>query len=84
METYYNKVYDILETVGAALNMRKTFVHAMLKEDEREYCEEWRFMGVFGMSGKYWKRDNKISGDVNDRVVSSINTELSELNKLGE
>ena len=59
-EEISNKIYDILEDIGASPNMRDSFVHTHVND---EHQHEWRFMGLLGYGGKFWNErlyiDNK-------------------------
>jgi hypothetical protein len=45
-----NKIYDILEDIGASSTMRESFVYTQTHED----CHEWRIEGHLGFGGKFW------------------------------
>ena len=47
---YAEKIYDILEEIGASSNMRDSFIHIQTNSQ----CDEWRFMGKLGFGGKFW------------------------------
>lgn len=52
-----NKVYLILEDIGAASSLRESFIHAHIID---EFQHEWRFQGLLGFGGKFWNEYNYI------------------------
>ena len=53
-EEIANRLYDILvDDCAATKSMRDSWVHHQTKPDE--LCTEWRFGGLLGMGGKFWR-----------------------------
>ncbi len=51
-----NAVFDVLVEVAAApVGMRDNFVHAQTTG----HCSEYRFQGVLGFGGKFWRSSNR-------------------------
>jgi hypothetical protein len=86
-----NKVYDILESIGASTAMRKSFVYTHTKQE----CNEWRFQGKLGFGGKFWNEWSYIeeryrwrvscyTEDKTERnleIIHRVNIELNVLSK---
>jgi hypothetical protein len=85
-EEFYNEVYDILMKQAGAIGgwQRESFVfHFMQSEPPRE----WRFQGLLGFGGKFWRNDGRIyvncySEDrtpARERMIEATNKALDEL-----
>jgi hypothetical protein len=67
-ELFYNKVFDLLASIGGAPeSMRSNFVHHHTKE---EPPKEYRFQGHLGFGGKYWSEDNVVSYYAEDYTIA--------------
>jgi len=44
------KIYKILEDIGASSSIRESFIYDQTHED----IHEWRFQGLLGFGGKFW------------------------------
>jgi len=44
------KIYIILEDIGAPSSMREAFISSQTREE----IHEWRFQGLLGFGGKFW------------------------------
>jgi hypothetical protein len=44
------KIYIILEDLGATSSMRESFIYLQSTDD----LNEWRFQGLLGFGGKFW------------------------------
>jgi hypothetical protein len=56
---FYEKAYDILmELGGARLYWKENFVFSLTEEDSYKFSDsfEYRFQGIFGFGGKFWRR----------------------------
>ena len=75
----YEKIYDILMTHGASESMKESFITAHANGE----CDEWRFSGVLGFGGKYWRKTNDVtcysedSNDEREDLIKSINSQLN-------
>ena len=58
------KVYKILEDIGAPSNMREAFIHYQTKDE----IMEWRFQGLLGFGGKFWNEYSYINNKYEWRV----------------
>jgi len=81
-----NKVYDLLVSIGGALEKeRRDFIY---HHCEDEYgCSEWRFQGNLGFGGKYKSQTNHVSNyPENETNFTKAVKELlqAELKKLKE
>lgn len=75
-EDLLNATYTVLvEMGGAGPSMRDNFI-ANWPE-----CEEYRFRGMWGMSGKIWWNDGKpyVSGERYEKELESINRVITDL-----
>ena len=76
-----NKIYDLLVRIGkASEDQRNSFIHHFCVS---EYgCDEWRFGGVLGFGGKYWRGTNRVSCYSEDEtpkrlyIINELNLEL--------
>lgn len=77
---YYNKVYDILVSIGARERMRDIFVNAHVTQD----CREWRFESVFG-TAKYLNQHKAVSPNFTSpedkEKLTEINTSIKKIIK---
>lgn len=73
-----NKVYDILEEIGASSNMRDAFIHTQTTED----CDEWRFQGKLGFGGKFWNEWSYLDRRYSWRVSCYTEDETPQREKL--
>ena len=83
--SFYHSVYNILVSIGASRSLQDDFVRVHAEG----VCDEWRFMGIFGMSGKYWRERNEVTGPnpyaheptskEQERELDRVNKALKEL-----
>jgi hypothetical protein len=78
---FFTKVYALLMTVGAPYDMLDAFVHSHVHNEQDN--DGWRFCGIFGMSGKYWREQNQISGDDHEEEMERVNKFLAALSQKG-
>lgn len=59
----FSKIYDLLvEHAGAGIagsSPKETFVRFFAEPYEIYPCTEWRFCGVLGFGGKFWRYDGR-------------------------
>ena len=84
----YHKVWDILvEYAGAREDDRPRFVQACLEKDKFGCLREWRFCGLLGFGGKFWRNDGNIyiscypedRTRTRDKIVAEVNGLLAEI-----
>ncbi|MFA5152820.1 MAG: hypothetical protein WC554_09695 [Clostridia bacterium] len=73
-----NKVYDVLEEIGASSVMRDAFIHTQTTEE----CREWRFMGALGFGGKFWNEYSYINNKYEWRVSCYLEDENPKREKI--
>ena len=80
----FGRVYDTLvKTAGANPNQKDSFIHNHC--DSKWPCDEWRFCGLLGSGGKYWRKTNSVScyreDETKERltIIKKTNEELSAL-----
>lgn len=80
----YNKVYDLLVSIGGAPEgYRYSFIFAHTADNT--ICTEWRFIGLLGFGGKYRSETNSVSCYSEDEtperlsLIRKLNAELSKL-----
>ena len=76
-----NKIYDLLVSIGGAVERdREYFIHTFCKDETG--CTEWRFIGYLGFGGKYRNPSNKVtcySEDENPKrldIIAKLNEKL--------
>ncbi len=81
---HYNKVYDLLVSIGGAPERdRDGFILCHI--DTEHPCREYRFQGVLGFGGKYWKLDNRVNCYPEDEsptrreIMDRLNAALEQL-----
>ena len=80
-EEIANKVYNILEEIGAVPRMRDAFVR-----DHSSYSDqhEWRFQGKLGFGGKFWNEWSYLDDEPKWRVSCYSEDETPEREKIIE
>lgn len=80
----FNKVYDILVSLGGALEgERDSFVYSFARDPQPS--DEWRFGGKFGFGGKYHLGINQVTCYREDhnvkvsRTITAVNSALAAL-----
>lgn len=82
----YKKCYDILvEHLHAKPEDYESFIQYLMEEDN--FPKEYRFCGILGFGGKFWRNDGKLyvscyredETPVRMRKIKKVNQLLSEL-----
>lgn len=79
-----NNVYDLLVSIGGAdESMRSNFIYHHC--ENKDGCDEWRFMGKLGFGGKYRSKTNTVDCyaeyEVPSRImlIEKLNSELKKI-----
>jgi hypothetical protein len=81
---FFNRVYDLLVSIGGATeSMRDSFIYHHARD--KFPCDEFRFMGTLGFGGKYYRRENRVSCYREDetplrrQIIERLNAELKKI-----